>query len=187
VSRSAQRLLLLAFVALGLTFAVARFGLGPARARGRGRPSRTSEPRESIPSYDDAARSLAVHAAIAQANEGLLEALARSDARAYAEHFAEDGLSMPGYGPIVRGREAIAAAMAHTFAKLRFAEVDVSTLDTRHTGETVLETGRYRYVVAARESDARQTLTGRYVIVWKRVGDRWKIALDAAQPGAAEG
>jgi len=187
MSRNARRLLLLAFVALGLSFVVARFGFSQQRRRPRARQSRLPAPLQTAPSYDDAARELAVHAAIAQANEGLLDALQRSDARDYAEHFADDGLSMPGYGPIVRGREAIAAAMAHTFAKLRFAEVDVSTLDTRHTGETVLETGRYRYVVVAREGDARQTLIGRYVIVWKRVGDRWKIALDAAQPGAAEG
>ncbi len=127
-----------------------------------------------------------MHAAIARTNERLLDALQRSDPAAYADNFAEDAVSMPGYGPIVRGREAIAAAMAHTFEKLRFAEVDVASLDMRQAGETILETGRYRYVLAARESGERKTLTGRYVIVWKRVGDLWKIALDAAQPGATE-
>ncbi len=170
MSRTARRLLLLAFVALGLSLVVARF---------------TPRRREATPP-SGAARSLGVHAAIAGTNERLLDALQRSDSNAYAENFSEDAISMPGYGPIVRGREAIATAMAHTFEKLRFAEVDVATLDMRQTGETVLETGRYRYVVAARESGERQTLTGRYVIVWKRVGDRWKIALDAAQPSAAE-
>jgi uncharacterized protein (TIGR02246 family) len=170
VSHTARRLLLLAFVALGLSLLIARF----------------TPRRRVLPAQDDAARSLGMHAAIAGMNERLLDALQRSDAHAYARNFSEDAISMPGYGPIVRGREAIASAMAHTFEKLRFVEVDVATLDMRQTGETVLEAGRYRYVVAARESGERQTLTGRYVIVWKRVGDRWKIALDAAQPGATE-
>ena len=74
--------------------------------------------------------------------------------------------------------------MACTFAKLRFVEAEVTTIDTRVNGESVLETGSYRYVVAAAADGARTLLTGRYIIVWKRVGDCWKIALDAAQPGA---
>ena len=185
MSRTARRLLLLALVALGLSLVVARFGVGPAGAglrRLRSRKPRRAPPDDPSAHYDEAARSLAVHAAIARENQSLLDALRRSDAGAYAEHFADDALSMPGHGAIVRGRSGIAAAMAETFEKLRFVQVDASTVDTRQHSETVIETGRYRYVVAARGSDAAQTLTGRYVIVWKRAGDRWKIALDAAQP-----
>jgi uncharacterized protein (TIGR02246 family) len=168
VSRSAQRLLVLALVALGISFAFL------FRAGSRRRP----QPRSKL------AGDLSLHAAIAQTNAALLEALHRSDPHGYAEQFAEDALSMPGFGPIVRGRGAIEAAMACTFAKLRFVEAEVTTIDTRVNGESVLETGSYRYVVAAAADGARTLLTGRYIIVWKRVGDCWKIALDAAQPGA---
>jgi uncharacterized protein (TIGR02246 family) len=169
MSRTAKRLLAFACIALGISLAASI--VASVRAARRARRS-------------DPARLLAVHAAIARTNEALLEALHRCDPYAYAEHFTGDALSMPGYGPIVRGREAIANAMADTFTKIRFAEAEMSTLDTRVHGETVLETGRYRYVVAASATDERKTLTGRYVIVWKRVGNQWKIALDAAQPGA---
>jgi uncharacterized protein (TIGR02246 family) len=163
-------LLLLALVALGVSFAFL------IRAGSRRRPQ---EKRSEV------ADALSVHAAIAKTNAALLEALHRSDPHGYAEQFTDDALSMPGYGPIVRGRGAIEAAMADTFAKIRFSEAEVSTIDTRVNGESVLETGSYRYVVAAEANGARTTLTGRYLIVWKRVGDRWKVALDAAQPGAA--
>jgi len=169
MSRTAKRLLTFACIVLGISLAASI--LASVRAARRGR---RSEP----------VGLLAVHAAIARANEAVLDALHRCDPSAYAEHFTGDALSMPGYGPIVRGREAIAIAMADTFAKIRFAEAQMSTLDTRIHGETVLETGRYRYVVVDLATDERKTLTGRYVIVWKRVGNRWKIALDAAQPGA---
>ncbi len=125
-----------------------------------------------------------VHEAIAEANRLLRDALERGDAHAYAANFVEDGLSLPGHGAIVRGREALVGAMTETFYKMRFLETDLSPLDLRLNGETALETGSYRYVVAANKTGVRKTLSGRYVIAWKRVSDRWKIALEAVQPEA---
>lgn len=128
--------------------------------------------------------ALATHAAIARATASILDALHRSDPHAYAEHFVDDALSMPGLGPIVRGRQAIEASMDATFAKIRFIEAEMSTLDARIDGDTVLETGRYRYVVVMNTTGNVQTLTGRYAIAWKRDRDAWKIAFDVAQPSA---
>ena len=164
--RVSKRLFLLACIAVGMSLAaVAAVNVRSAR-------------KARHPSVE-----IATHAAIARATAAILEALHRSDPHAYAEHFADDALSLPGLGPIVRGRESIAAAMGATFAKIHFVEAEMSTLDARIEGDTVFETGRYRYVVSNNRGHV-QTLSGRYAIVWKRDGDRWKIALDAAQPGA---
>ena len=161
-SRVSKRVALFACVALGVSLA--------AIFRANANRRQASQP------------ALDAHASIARAMASLLEALHRSDPHAYAEHFAADALSLPGAGQPVRGRAAIADAMGATFAKLRFVEAEMSTLDTRLDGTTVVEAGRYRYVVAINATGAVQTLTGRYAIVWKRRADGWKIALDVGQP-----
>jgi uncharacterized protein (TIGR02246 family) len=163
-SRVSKRVALFACVALGVSLAA----LLRANA-GRRRPSQ--------PVLD-------AHASIARAMASLLEALRRSDPHAYAEHFSEDAVSLPGAGEPVRGRAAIADAMGVTFAKLRFVKAEMSTLNTRVDGTTVVEVGHYRYVVAINETGALQTLTGRYAIAWNRHTDGWKIALDVGQPAA---
>jgi len=121
---------------------------------------------------------------IAAISRTLLDALLRGDPKTYAAHFLDDGLSLPGRGMVVRGRPAILAAMTETFYRLRFAEADTSTLDVRLNGETALETGKYRYVVASNRTGVRNILAGRYITVWKRLESEWKVALEACQPDA---
>jgi uncharacterized protein (TIGR02246 family) len=163
-SRVSKRVALFACVALGVSLvAILRANAG------RRKPSRAA---------------LDAHASIASAMASLLEALHRSDPYAYAEHFAEDALSLPGAGEPVRGRAAIAHAMGATFAKLRFVEAEMSALDRRVDGTTVVEAGRYRYVVSINETGAVQTLTGGYAVAWTRNAGGWKIALDIGQPAA---
>jgi len=123
--------------------------------------------------------------AIAAANRECREALERGDAQAYAAHFAEDAISLPGRGPIVRGREAIERAMAEAFRTTRLSGAFWETIDTRTNGSTAYETGTYAFFIAPGDERSRpQTLKGRYFVVWKRVGSGWKIAFDASQPGA---
>lgn len=111
-------------------------------------------------------------------------ALESGDAAAYVENFTEDALSLPVDGPVVHGRAALRNAVGAAMRRMRFLSAQTTPLDTRFNGRMVYETGRYEFVVEQTESFLRQTLAGRYVIVWKRIGDEWKIALNAAQPWA---
>jgi uncharacterized protein (TIGR02246 family) len=125
-----------------------------------------------------------VRAAINRANAECVAALEAGDAHAYAQHFADDSISLPGRGPMVRGRVAIEEAMEEAFGKVRFSDAEWETLETRYNGKTAYETGAYKFVVRPAGRGTAQTLTGRYLVVWKKIGDQWKIAVDAAQPGA---
>jgi len=177
VSRTGSwALALIAAIALAALAVIAAFG--PRRPRAR--KGASAQPHTPLPADIEGA----LEAALAEASRKLLDALQRGDPQAYADQFAIDGLSMPGLGPVVRGRDAIAAAMTQTFYRIRFLQTDSSQLDVRLNGETALETGSYHYVVAANRTGIRRTLRGRYVIAWKRVAGEWKIALEAAQPEA---
>ncbi len=125
-----------------------------------------------------------VREAIDRANAECLAALEAGDANAYAEHFADDSISLPGRVPMVRGRVAIEQAMKEAFGKLRFSDAAWETIETRYNGKTAYETGAYRFVVRPSGRGSAQKMAGRYFVVWKKIGDEWKIAVDAAQPGA---
>ncbi len=126
--------------------------------------------------------------AIAAVTAAYLDALLCGNAVAYAGAFHDEAIAVPGAGAIRRGRSAIEEAMRVTFSRLRFLEAEMSTIDLRLTGETAIETGRYRFVVYP-YSDPRgvpRTATGRYAFVWKRVAGVWRLSLDVGQPGLIE-
>ena len=121
---------------------------------------------------------------IERRNRECVGALERGDAKAYVRDFTEETISMPGHGPIVRGRKAIESAIQEAFRRVRFLKAEMLSAETRVNGLTAYETGTYRFVVAPSDNGREQTLTGRYLIVWKRIAEEWKIVVDAAQPGA---
>ena len=126
----------------------------------------------------------AIRQAINRANAACIAALEAGDASAYAQYFADDSVSMPGRGPMVRGKVAIEEAMEAAFRKVRFSDAEWETIETRYNGKTAYETGAYRFVVRPTGRGPAQKMSGRYFVVWKKVGDEWKIMVDAAQPGA---
>ena len=146
--------------------------------------ARLSANRPATNGHPEHADPTEVRTAINRANAECLAALEAGDAHGYAQHFADDSISLPGRGPMVRGRVAIEEAMEEAFTKVRFSEAEWETLETRFNGKTAYETGAYKFVVRPAGRGPAQKMTGRYFVVWKKVGDEWKIAVDAAQPGA---
>lgn len=126
----------------------------------------------------------AIRRSIDRANAACVAALEAGDAHSYAQHFADDGVSLPGRGPVVRGKAAIQEAMEEAFRKVRFSEAEWETLETRFNGKTAYETGAYKFVVRPTGRGPAQKMSGRYFVVWKKIGDEWKVMVDAAQPGA---
>jgi uncharacterized protein (TIGR02246 family) len=127
-----------------------------------------------------------VRAEIALGNQRCADALKRGDADAYAANFADDSLSLPGLGPIVRGRDSIRVAMLDSFRSVRFDEAETTPSDLRAFGDVAFEAGQYRFVVT-NGNGRPQVLTGRYLVIWRREQGAWRIAVDAAQPGAPLG
>jgi uncharacterized protein (TIGR02246 family) len=146
------------------------------------------QPEPEAPAYDAASEEPAgedLSAAIERTNVESRDAIERGDAGAYAQRYAEDSISLPGTGPVVRGRAAIEEAMQDAFRKTRFRGAEWRTIETHVEGSSAFEIGAYRFLIDGDTSRAK-TLTGRYFVVWKRIGHAWKIAVDAAQPGAPE-
>jgi uncharacterized protein (TIGR02246 family) len=169
VNRSAWASLALVSVVLGVAWWLSR---------------RPEPPRAQAPPPPPPLDINEVKATIDRANAECVAALERGDAKAYARHFTEDSISLPGRGPMVLGRPAIEEAMSEAFNRVQFEDAEWRTLETRLQGRTAFETGAYKFVVRPYGKGRPQEQAGRYFVVWKRVGDEWQIAVDAAQPGA---
>lgn len=106
-----------------------------------------------------------------------LQLVKAKDAAGIAGMYAEDGAVMPPNAPIGKGRAAIQEAwesmMRTPGFDLTFApeEIVVSS-----SGDMALDRGTYRLTIAP--GGATQTDTGKYVVVWRKIGGEWKAAAD---------
>jgi tetratricopeptide (TPR) repeat protein len=113
-------------------------------------------------------------ARIEQANERFEEAFKSLDAAGMAGLYTATGqLLPPGSGPI-EGAEAIERFWQGIFdSGLNRADLETVEVFAGADGETATEVGRYRLAAGAQEIDV-----GKYVVVWLRTPEGWKIHRD---------
>ena len=106
-----------------------------------------------------------------------LELVKAKDAAAIAQLYTEDGAVMPPNTAIGTGRVAIQqtwASMMNTPGfELTFAPEQIVV---SNSGDMALDRGTYRLAIAP--SGKAQSDTGKYVVVWRKVGGEWKAAAD---------
>jgi uncharacterized protein (TIGR02246 family) len=106
-----------------------------------------------------------------------LQLVKAKDAAGIAELYAEDGAVMPPNTPIGKGRAAIeqtwAAMMATPGFDLTFVP-DQIVLSS--SGDMALDRGTYRLAVSP--DGTAQIDTGKYVVVWRKIGGDWKAVAD---------
>lgn len=106
-----------------------------------------------------------------------LQLVKAKDAAGIAELYAEDGAVMPPNAPIGKGRAAIqqtwAAMMATPGFDLTFVPEQVIVSSS---GDMALDRGTYSLSIAP--EGGAQSDTGKYVVVWRKIGNEWKVAAD---------
>ena len=99
------------------------------------------------------------------------------DAAGIAQFYAEDGAVMPPNMAMAKGRPAVqqvwASMMQTPGFDLTFAPEEIVVSGS---GDMALDRGTYRLTMTA--AGAPQTDTGKYVVVWRKVGGEWKAAAD---------
>jgi len=106
-----------------------------------------------------------------------LELVKAKDAAGIAALYAGDGAVMPPNAPIGKGRAAIQQTWASLMQTPGFAltfapeQIVVSA-----SGDMALDRGTYRLALAPHGT--AQSDTGKYVVVWRKIGGEWKAAAD---------
>jgi len=109
--------------------------------------------------------------------DGWLKLVKAKDAAGIAELYTTDGAVMPPNGPIGKGHAEIqktwAAMMGTPGFDLTFVPEQIIVSSS---GDMALDRGTYKLAVAP--NGAAQTDTGKYVVVWRKIGSEWKAAAD---------
>ena len=144
----------------------------PACEAGEKPASNTAEANASA-AVNTAADEQAIRAQV----DRWLDLVKAKDAAAIAALYAEDGAVMPPNGPIGKGRAAIQQTWAAMMGTPGFALTFVpEQILVSSSGDMALDRGTYKLTVAP--AGTTQADTGKYVVVWRKIGGEWKAAAD---------
>ena len=106
-----------------------------------------------------------------------LQLVKAKDASGVAEIYAEDGAVMPPNAPIGKGRAAIQQTWASMMRTPGFdLTFNPEQIVISSSGDMALDRGTYTLTVAP--AGTTQTDTGKYVVVWRKIGGDWKAVAD---------
>jgi uncharacterized protein (TIGR02246 family) len=120
-------------------------------------------------------------ATIEKLNDAFMSAFKKGDFAAVGGMYTDDAYLLPSGSAMVKGRSKITAFWTKTGEAI--GDVKLTTLDVKPLGRDVKPLGSE----AAREigtfllttkGQQPQQLTGKYVVVWQKVGSDWKLATD---------
>ena len=117
-----------------------------------------------------------VRQAIQSAVEQFTDAFRRGDAGTIAALYAGDAKLMPPNHPKVEGTEAIRSFWQGAM-DMGVKDARIETEDVEEHGDAAFETGRYALTVEQGNGE-RVADAGKYVVIWKRGGGAWKMAVD---------
>jgi uncharacterized protein (TIGR02246 family) len=112
--------------------------------------------------------------AIDQRRADWIAVLESGDAGAYAGLVTEDVVWMPPHGPAIVGRAAFREWIAPFFEAYEY-EFSVDGIRTRESERWIAETGEFESRMIPRDGGSPATHGGRYLLLWRRDGDVWRI------------
>lgn len=123
------------------------------------------------------AETAADESAIRAINQRWLELIRNKDSAAIAQLYAEDAAVMPANEKAAVGRQAIGEWWKRSMQMPGY-DLTFSTdqLLLSKSGDMALDRGTYRF--AATPAQGAISDTGKYVVVWRKVGGEWKVAAD---------
>ena len=113
-------------------------------------------------------------ATIQKLNDAWTAAFNKGDAAAVAAMYTEDAFVLPPGAEMVKGRAAIEAfwrQVAQQMGDAKLTTVDVLPLGPRAAREIGT-------VSLKSKGQPPQEITGKYAVVWRKVGGQWKLATD---------
>jgi uncharacterized protein (TIGR02246 family) len=116
---------------------------------------------------------------IEKLNARFAEHFNKGDAAGVAAMYTEDAVVLPPGAGIISGRNDIQAfwqKAAETLGDVKLTTVDVKPLGERAARET-------GYFSLRTKASPSQEMTGKYVVVWEKVGAEWKLSADIWNEG----
>lgn len=126
--------------------------------------------------YPQCSASPAVRAAIEAANKAFVDHFNSANAAAVAAMYAADAQLHPPNSTTISSRQAIQSFWQNLInARIRIVRLETTLVEA--CGETAYEVGKYELTIPA-ASGAPTTDQGKYLVIWKKQGRRWRLAQD---------
>jgi uncharacterized protein (TIGR02246 family) len=98
----------------------------------------------------------------------------KGDSHALAELYTEDAYVLPAGGEMVHGRQAIQGFWDNAMKQL--GDGKLTTVDVQPLGsEAAREIGTFSFKT---KGNAPEEVNGKYVVVWRKMNNQWKLATD---------
>jgi uncharacterized protein (TIGR02246 family) len=98
----------------------------------------------------------------------------KGDSHALAEMYTDDAHVLPAGAEMVHGRQAIQGFWDNAMKQL--GDARLTTVDVQPLGpDAAREIGTFSFKTKGSQP---QEVTGKYVVVWRKVNDQWKLATD---------
>ncbi len=111
---------------------------------------------------------------IQKLNDEWVASFNKGDSHALSLLYTEDAYVLPAGAEMVHGRQAIQGFLDGAMKQLgdgRLTTVDVQPLGP----DAAREIGTFSFKTKGNQPEE---VTGKYVVVWRKVGDQWKLATD---------
>ncbi|MGE0257641.1 MAG: SgcJ/EcaC family oxidoreductase [Alphaproteobacteria bacterium] len=111
---------------------------------------------------------------IQKLNDQWVAAFNKGDSHAVAELYADDAYVLPAGGEMVHGRQAIQGLWDTTMKQL--GDAKLTAIDVQPLGpDAAREIGTFNFKT---KSNTPQDVSGKYVVVWRKINNQWKLATD---------
>ena len=125
------------------------------------------------------APAFAQKAEIEAVNAKWMELFKKGDFAGIASLYTDDATALPPGAAMVKGSAAIAAMWKSMAAQV--SDPKVTTLDVKPLGPSAArEIGTFSLKT---KGPTPQEVSGKYVVVWEKVADHWKLATDIWNDG----
>jgi ketosteroid isomerase-like protein len=131
--------------------------------------SKSAGVNETQAAFDTTAAKREVEAA----NRNLTESLAKGDSVGVGNCYLSDAKFMASNMPAIVGRKNIQATFAG-FIKGGATKLDLGMINLWGNADLLAEEGTY----ALATKDGHQLDKGKYIVIWKKEGGKWKISRD---------
>jgi uncharacterized protein (TIGR02246 family) len=123
--------------------------------------------------------ALAQKTAIEAANAKFVELFNKGDFNGVANLYTGDAVVLPPGAAVVKGRTAIAALWKGVADQV--SDPRLTTVEVKRIGRlAVREVGTYSMKT---KGAAPKEITGKYLVIWEKVGPSWKLSADTWNDG----
>ncbi len=111
--------------------------------------------------------------AIVAADQQFESAFGRGDTAGVAQLYTENGQVLPPQSDAITGRQGI-QAFWQAVMNMGVKAARLETVEVTHQGSAAFEVGRY----TLQGAEGQVLDRGKYIVIWERDGDQWKLSRD---------